>query len=230
MTTTAWKVSRWGIFSGQYFPVFGLNKLRVWTFFVRCICLTCACRELCSRCDCVGEWISCLPFCSCVCIGSGKMSLGPEYFFCHSFSRDRIAQAFGFCSTPVWGRDCGCVSLFLGGVRDVGGGGIAFGSFRAVGGGLVGCVQTRRVCASPSEVYPAGKPQWHLTCGFDFKHSLWLPLVTAFAVLKGLSVIPSVIRRKGKFQNGCFKKTNHAKFSEKQTFFIPWYAHEHDLR
>ena len=87
------------------------------------------------------------------------MSLGPEYFFCHSFSRDRIAQAFGFCSTPVWGRDCGCVSLFLGGVRDVGGGGIAFGSFRAVGGELVGCVQTRRVCASPSEVYPAGKPQ-----------------------------------------------------------------------
>ena len=23
---------------------------------------------------------------------------------------------------------------------------------------------------SPSEVYPAGKLQWHFTCGFDFRH------------------------------------------------------------
>ena len=35
----------------------------------------------------------------------------------------------------------------------------------------------------------------------------------------------SVIRQKGKFQNGCFKKTKHAKFSEKRTFLTPWYAH-----
>ena len=35
----------------------------------------------------------------------------------------------------------------------------------------------------------------------------------------------SVIRQKGEFQNGCFKKTKHAKFSEKLTYFTPWYAH-----
>ena len=28
----------------------------------------------------------------------------------------------------------------------------------------------------------------------------------------------SVIRQKGESQNGCFKKTNHAEISEKQTF------------
>ena len=32
---TAWKVSKYGVFSGSYFPVFGLNtdqkKLRIWT-------------------------------------------------------------------------------------------------------------------------------------------------------------------------------------------------------
>ena len=28
-----------------------------------------------------------------------------------------------------------------------------------------------------------------------------------------------------KYQNGCFKKTKHARFSEKQTFLTPWYAH-----
>ena len=35
----------------------------------------------------------------------------------------------------------------------------------------------------------------------------------------------SVIRQKGESQNGCFKKTKHAKFSEKRTFLTPWYAH-----
>ena len=34
----------------------------------------------------------------------------------------------------------------------------------------------------------------------------------------------SVIRQKDKSQNKCYKKTNHAKFSEKQTFLTPWYA------
>ena len=33
--------------------------------------------------------------------------------------------------------------------------------------------------------------------------------------------IASVIKQKGSFQNGCFKKTKHVKFSEKQTFFTP---------
>ena len=31
----------------------------------------------------------------------------------------------------------------------------------------------------------------------------------------------SVIRQKGQFQNRCFKKTKHIKFSVKQTFFTP---------
>ena len=35
----------------------------------------------------------------------------------------------------------------------------------------------------------------------------------------------SVIRQKGESQNRCFKNTKHAKFSEKQTFLTPWYAH-----
>ena len=39
---------------------------------------------------------------------------------------------------------------------------------------------------SPSDVCPAGKLQRHSTYGFDFGHSLWLPFVAAFAVLKGL--------------------------------------------
>ena len=30
--------------------------------------------------------------------------------------------------------------------------------------------------------------------------------------------IPSVIRQKGESQNGCFKKTKHANFSEKEHF------------
>ena len=37
--------------------------------------------------------------------------------------------------------------------------------------------------------------------------------------------ISSVIRQKGESQNGCFKKTKHAKFSEKRLFLTPWYPH-----
>ena len=37
---TAWKVSKYGVFSGPYFPAFGLNtdqkKLRIWTLFTQC--------------------------------------------------------------------------------------------------------------------------------------------------------------------------------------------------
>ena len=36
-----------------------------------------------------------------------------------------------------------------------------------------------------------------------------------------------VKRKKGESQNGCFKKTRHAKFSEKWTFRTLWYAHLH---
>ena len=34
-----------------------------------------------------------------------------------------------------------------------------------------------------------------------------------------------VIRKKGQSQNGCYKKTKHAKSSKKQTFLTPWYTH-----
>ena len=39
-----------------------------------------------------------------------------------------------------------------------------------------------------------------------------------------LWIVSSVIRQKGESQNGCFKKTKHAKFSKKRTFLTPWYA------
>ena len=39
------------------------------------------------------------------------------------------------------------------------------------------------------------------------------------------SYISSIIRQKGESRNECFKKTKHAKFSEKWTFLTPWYAH-----
>ena len=39
--------------------------------------------------------------------------------------------------------------------------------------------------------------------------------------------ISSVISQKGESLNGCFKKTKHAKFSQKQTLLTPWYAHVH---
>ena len=37
-------------------------------------------------------------------------------------------------------------------------------------------------------------------------------------------MISSVIRQKDEYQNGCFKKIKHAKFSKKRTFLTPWYA------
>ena len=37
----------------------------------------------------------------------------------------------------------------------------------------------------------------------------------------------SVIRKKGESQNGCFKKTKHAKFFVKRVFITSWYAHIH---
>ena len=41
--------------------------------------------------------------------------------------------------------------------------------------------------------------------------------------------ISSVIRQKGRSQNGCFKKTKHVKFSEKRTFLTRWYAHVREM-
>ena len=53
--------------------------------------------------------------------------------------------------------------------------------------GLYPKSRDRRALVLSSEVYPAAKFHWHCTCGFEFRHSLWLPFVTAFAVLKGLT-------------------------------------------
>ena len=36
-------------------------------------------------------------------------------------------------------------------------------------------------------------------------------------------ITSSVIGQKGESQNGCFKKTKQAKFSDKQIFLTPWY-------
>ena len=60
--------------------------------------------------------------------------------------------------------------------------------------------RARRVRALPSEVYPAGKHQWDFTCGFVFRHSLWLPFAATFAVLKGLNLIEKF----GLSPRGCF--------------------------
>ena len=46
-----------------------------------------------------------------------------------------------------------------------------------------------------------------------------------FSFEKILGGNTSVIRQKCESQNGCFKKPKHAKFSEKQKFFTPWYTH-----
>ena len=63
-------------------------------------------------------------------------------------------------------------------------------------------------CASPNEVYPAGKLQWYFTCGFDFRHDLWLPFVASFSVLKGLMAIDYTIHlitiSKTKLMSICF--------------------------
>ena len=47
-----------------------------------------------------------------------------------------------------------------------------------------------RVRTSPSEAYPTGKLQWGFTYSFVFRHSLRLPFVAAFAVLKWLLIVP----------------------------------------
>ena len=51
----------------------------------------------------------------------------------------------------------------------------------------------------------------------------WVHFAVAGFTIK--TSILLVIRQKGKSQNGCFKKTKHTKFSEKQIFPTPWYAH-----
>ena len=40
--------------------------------------------------------------------------------------------------------------------------------------GLCPELRAQRVCASSSELYPAGKLQWHFICGFHFRHDCHL--------------------------------------------------------
>ena len=98
-----------------------------------------------------------------------------------------------------WGQSGGarCVVLVLGSVCGCGPWSAVRAGFRdflvlcRLGGAAHGLSQVEssaRVPASSPEVYPAGKLQRQLTCGFDFRHSLLLPFVAAFAVPKGLTV------------------------------------------
>ena len=50
-----------------------------------------------------------------------------------------------------------------------------------------------------------------------------LKLLTFSTPTKKIKVtqIASVVRQKGESQNGCFKRTKYAKFSEKRTFLTP---------
>ena len=60
-------------------------------------------------------------------------------------------------------------------------------SFQFCGGAYGLCLKSRAQRTRLS--YPAGKLQWHFTCGFKFRHSLWLPFVAGFAALKGLLIV-----------------------------------------
>ena len=52
----------------------------------------------------------------------------------------------------------------------------------------MGCVQGRGLGVRAGLGFRVGRLQWHFTCGFDLghvRHSLWLPVVAAFAVVGG---------------------------------------------
>ena len=53
---------------------------------------------------------------------------------------------------------------------------------------------------------------------------LWILLYVYLLCVSYLFHVQSVIREIGESENGCFKKTKHAKSSEKQKFLTPWYA------
>ena len=67
-------------------------------------------------------------------------------------------------------------------------GGFFYWPFHGFGGSIQSRVLGAR--ASPFWIYPAGKLQWHFTCGLVFGHSLWLPFKAVLAVVKGLLIVP----------------------------------------
>ena len=61
---------------------------------------------------------------------------------------------------------------------------------------------------------------------YDLPKHVWTQKISSFLKFgKRLETITSVMRQKGESQNGCYKKTKYVKFSEKQTFLTPCYAH-----
>ena len=52
----------------------------------------------------------------------------------------------------------------------------------------------------------------------DFQKAIYTRSRLKNKMNKTPTMIASVIRQKGESENGCFKKTQHAKFSEKRTF------------
>ena len=78
---------------------------------------------------------------------------------------------------------------------------------------------------------------WLIPCIYIYIYTLYIYInVAAFSFRKFyycckafwyvlINFYSSVTMQKGKSQNGCFKKTKHVKFSKKQIFLTPWYAH-----
>ena len=54
--------------------------------------------------------------------------------------------------------------------------------------------------------------------------------VKYYALSTTLTLFLSEIRQKCESQNGCFRKTKHAKFSETQTFLTSWYQRIRNIR
>ena len=59
----------------------------------------------------------------------------------------------------------------------------------------------------------------------NFSKEILLKVYERILSLQSDSRRESYFRQKGKSQNVGYKKTKHANFSEKPTFFTPWYAH-----
>ena len=67
-------------------------------------------------------------------------------------------------------------------------------------------------------------------CKFFVNYDKWLQRsrnfhYEALETLKMLWLFSSVIMQNCECQDGCFKETKHAKFSEKRTFLILWFVH-----
>ena len=83
---------------------------------------------------------------------------------------------------------------------------------------------------SPSWTCDSSTCCWSYSCKYNFWLSIALLTKLSTEIAFNFHLIPkfhesSVTRQNGASQNGCFKKTNHVKFSKKRTLLIPWYAH-----